>query len=59
MVLGFRLWLGLVLNCDGLGALILLVEVPKGYSELELLLRLGRTIELFPDGDVAVVENDI
>jgi hypothetical protein len=51
--------LGLVLDRDGLWFLIFLVRVPQGHSKLELLLRLGRTVELLPNGDVTVVENDV
>lgn len=45
MVLG----LGLVLDCDGLGPLVLVVGVAKGDAKLELLFRLGGTVELLPD----------
>lgn len=57
--LGLGLGLGLVLNRDRLRPLDLLVGVAEGDSELELLLRLGGTVELLPDGDVARVEDNV
>lgn len=57
--LGLGLGLRLVLNGDGLWLLLFFVGVAEGDSELELLLRLGSTVELLPNRNVARVEDNV